>query len=73
MVNWITSDFFLNTIGVIAILELCVLLIVKEFIRTTGYTWAHTWMRGLDYVIFPLLLVFGLTGIGRLLSLLGYG
>jgi hypothetical protein len=68
LVNWITTSVFLNVIGLNASILLCLLLVAKEFIRTANRPKAGVWMRRLDFAILPLLFVFGLTVIGRLIS-----
>jgi hypothetical protein len=49
---------FSTTVGVTAILLLGVLLIEKEFLRTSTRSWSRKSLQALDIAIFPLLLSF---------------
>ncbi len=59
-----------TTFGLVAILLLIMLLLLKEIIRTKGGVKADRQLKILDIAIIPLLVVFGLVIIMRLVALL---
>ena len=66
-------DALSTTFGVIAIVLLIALLAQKELMRAMGGTRARTWRRALDTMIAPLVLVFGMIVIIRLVGLIRVG
>ncbi len=59
-----------TTFGLIAIILLTALVLLKEAMRARGGTKADLWLKALDTAIIPLLAVFGLVIIMRLVNLL---
>jgi hypothetical protein len=70
LLEYITSDYFLDFIGPLAILPLIVFLLLKEFVRTANKPWTRTGMIVLNFFIWPLLVTFGLIAAGRLITLM---
>lgn len=66
-------DALSTTFGVIAIVLLIALLIQKELMRAIGGKHAKAWRRALDTMIAPLVLVFGMIVIIRLIGLINVG
>jgi len=63
-----TYESLSTTLGLIVSLLLIVLLVQKELIRALGGSRSRAWMRALDKAIVPLLLMFGLIMILRLVN-----
>ena len=68
-----TYDTLSTTFGVIAIVLLIALLIQKELMRVLGGTHAKTWQHTLDTMIAPLVFVFSVIVILRLVDLISVG
>lgn len=65
-----TYNTLSRTFGIVAIALLTILLVQKELIRAAGDTDASVRIRTLNIAIVPLLIVFGLTILKRLLDLI---
>lgn len=58
-----------TTVGVVSVLLLIGLLTWREIVNVAGGQHRQIWKRGLDIAIVPLLLVFGMIVVNRLLEL----
>ncbi len=66
----LSYDALSTTFGLIAIILLTTLILQKEIMRARGGARANLWLKTLDTAIIPLLVVFGLVIIMRLVNLL---
>ena len=62
-------NFVVSRQSIYIIALLVVLLLVKEFFRTSNHGRSRAWMQSLDIVIVPLLIIFSLIIVIRFLSL----
>lgn len=64
------ANLALDNVGWVVGLSLIAVLSIKELLRAYGTNRFHRWMRAFDIATLPLLLIFGVAVLGRVMTVL---